>query len=349
MGDDDEAVWSQANRETSYDILEAKDTPSQRPNTLMIKRSIDEENQEKPGRISWTDRKRNWRANRRKKLNDPETPPEEKARLQAQESPRATLAEAAQVLDADEMEHYRGLAEARNRYSRALYAKKQAEEWGRPLTDEQLNEWDEAVRGYAEYAKVSRDVFRKFKALREANDDVLSTRELREQQRAEMGTEVGEQKEDYQGISFDEVMEVLDPKEMEGYRELIKLERKYASWRKRVRKKNIPLTDAQQKERDEILADLRKYRKFSSEAARRIRSKAQQVGGAGSSTIQPWEERLQVLVQEAQDVEAKTRTSWLDTKEGIAKVRILPQVLSPGSSFNGIFCCVSEDGILAAV
>lgn len=122
---------------------------------------------------------RKWRAGRQKKIDDPKTPPEEKARLQAQlDRHKAQLQkancyvsyeDAERVLNDEEMANFITLRAAKNRFRRANRAMKKtmqkARRDGRPLTEQELKDWDDILAGLRAYAKAAREVARRLDKL----------------------------------------------------------------------------------------------------------------------------------------------------------------------------------------
>lgn len=122
---------------------------------------------------------RNWRAKRLAKINDPNTPPEEKARLQKNiDEAKAKVRrmnrsinpkEAERVLNREEMRRFRILQGFRNKFRIANRAMKEkiaeAKREGRELTDAEQDEWDLMLAGLRAYAALSREAARRLDQL----------------------------------------------------------------------------------------------------------------------------------------------------------------------------------------
>ncbi|KAI9788245.1 MAG: hypothetical protein M1816_007011 [Peltula sp. TS41687] len=177
--DDDQARWLSIQEPSRYDWAADGDVPSI-SNEVMMKRSVDDANQgKKPGRNEYhSSYMKEWRANRLNRINDPNTPPEEEARLQAQvdrehDNQRrvnryVSLKEAEQVLNPEEMEEFRALRAGQNRFRRAnralKRALKKARKENRELTKAELEDWDGVLADLRAYSKMSREVVRRLDA-----------------------------------------------------------------------------------------------------------------------------------------------------------------------------------------
>lgn len=196
--------------------LGADDDVSSRFNEAMMKRSINDENQEenpppkrkRPGQREYM---REWRANRLKRLNAPETPLEVKAQIQAaiEEERNAvkkvnryiSMKDAEKVLDPEEMKTFRTLREAHNRFRRANKTMqrrmREARKTGRQLTESELSEWEEILAGNRAHAKMSREIAKRLDAReREGGSVAQSPSHELEAQQPQAPTEEKEQQGD---------------------------------------------------------------------------------------------------------------------------------------------------------
>lgn len=210
-----------------------------------------------------------------KKVGDSENSPEEKKGF----GPYVGLGVAEQILDSREMETFRELSNARSRYNNNLNARNQARKEGRPITDEQLRELDESYAAYKKYMPFSRDVAKKLEDFKASGGKILTGQELKEW-RAKKGLETSKNlkkntkiKKYNPYIGLEEASQVLNSEEMEKFKELREVKKRYQRVNKamnKAKKEGHSLTDIQPKDWEGVLSGYNEYQRFSRDVGKKL-------------------------------------------------------------------------------